>query len=108
MIPDPIQLKSQSHWNLIAKDNIGKYVFIKNQSSDTLMYLKIIACFCDSSKKYDIVADSIFSIYKWPNERGWNYSVGGKKVSKDQFLFLLEKSHPEYAEWLLFNKEWLD
>jgi hypothetical protein len=100
MIENPTQIKHSDDWYELISNKIGQAVFYINTKGDSITLSYVIDNKYPVARTYDIF--SINKRYKFI------YCVLGATATKEEFLGFLSKDYPEYMEWFLFNKEWLD
>lgn len=100
MIENPTQIKHGNDWYRLISNKVGQTVFYINAKGDGITLSKVL------DDKYPIArAHNIFSINK---QYHFSYCVLGATATKEEFLDFLARGYPEYMEWFLFNKEWLE
>jgi hypothetical protein len=100
MIDNPHRIKHGDDWYKLVTNKVGETVFYINAKGDGITLSKVLDDKYPVARTYDI-----FSINKRYNFIYW---FVGARVTKEEFLGLLSEDYPEYMEWFLFNKEWLD
>jgi hypothetical protein len=102
-----IRLNSFDAWDELVKKNEGKNVFYMSSTGGAITLSKVI--------KYNYPIHGVYHLWHITNTFGktpaWlekEFYISHDRVTRNEFITHLSERYPEYMEWFLFNKEWLD
>ena len=104
---EPERLSGTAHWESLVKENEGRNLFFINSTGRAISLAYVV--------KFNYPIHDVF--YLWHIRTGQDgilrrqiksFCIESAECSREEFISHLSTNYPEYMEWFLFNKEWLD
>lgn len=104
---EPDSLSGSADWDRLVKENEGKNLFFINSAGRAISLVYV--------EKFNYPIHDVF--YLWHIGTGQDgllrrqiksFYIESAECSREEFISHLSANYPEYMEWFLFNKEWLD
>ena len=106
----PAKLTGPADWESLVKENEGSNLFFINSAGRAIRAISLVYV-----RKFNYPIHDV--IYLWHIETGQDgilrreiksFYIELSECSREEFISHLSTNYPEYMEWFLFNKEWLD